>query len=911
MTIVSPPPRVFHALLQMVLSADGVGDEIARDLGDEFERDFREVGRRIAGARYRRRVVEVALYYVWDHVRGRTWARSSQGRPSPAPQRDLGSEPRRRLNMLVESLYTLHNDVRIAVRMLVKRPGFAAILTVTIALGVGANVTIFTLVNEILLRPLPIGDPQRVVEVYADAPMSNGFSGFSYPDFVDYRDRVVMFAELAALHGTAVRLGDDARGQQVSATFVTRNYFDVLEVRPVLGRAFLPEETVRHGANAVTIVSHGFWQRVLGGRTDVLASPIRMNGAPVTVVGILPEGFSGTFIGFPVDVWLPLPLAETQVPVFDLDDRSQETLEFIGRLRPGISALQASAALDNVSGILDVEHPIEGRRRGVGVAPATGVDHSIRRGVIGFLGVLMAVTGIVLLLVCLNVGNMLMAHAAARRREMATRLALGARRTRLLRQLLVETLVVFMLGGVAALFVSDWATDVVASVMPSSSFRLAFDLSIDWRVWTFAVGVTFAAACATVLVPARETFTNDPISALRATGGQDDRRGTRLRSMFVVAQVMGAVDLMASAGLFLRSVQQGTTLDPGYDAERVFAAVMVLPDAQYDAERRGAFFRDLSDRLVGQPEIESVALAARPPIGLARSTMEIQVPAVQPPPGETGWYVEARQVGEDYFATLGVSTLSGRVFDRKDYLDERGVAIVNATMARQFWGGSDPVGQTISRSGQEVTIVGVVADTRYLIQDMVPGSLAYLPWPASYPERVTLLIRAAPGVAIAGRVQDAIMTLDATLPPPMIRTVRQQINASLLPQRAAASVISLLGVFGLLLASLGVYGVLAHAVERRKKEIAIRMAVGGHAASVVGLFVRAGLRLVLSGLVLGTIASLVLTPLLRGLLVGVEPSDPLTFASVLVVFLAVAVIACLVPAYRAVGVDPATALRSD
>ena len=904
----SPPPRFFHALLQRVLPEDTVGDEIVSDLGEEFERDCRELGRRIACARYRRRVVEVAVYAVWDRMRGRTWARSSNERPSPASQRDPGAEP----HTFVESLRTLHDEVRFASRMLLKRPGFAAILTATVALGVGANVTIFTLVNEILLRPLPIGDPQRVVEIYADAPMRNSFSGFSYPDFVDYRDRGHVLAELAAFHGAALRLGNDARGQQVSASFVTRNYFDVLEVRPVLGRAFLPEEHVRLGANTVAIVSHGFWQRVLGGHTGVLGSSVHLNGAPVTVVGILPQGFTGTFIGFPVDVWLPLQLAEAWVPEFDLADRSREELELIGRLRPGISVSQVEAVLDDQSGVLDVEHPIEGRRRGVGVAPATGVDHSWRRGVIGFLGVLMAVAGIVLLIVCLNVGNMLMAHAAARRKEMATRLALGAKRTRLLRQLLVETLVMFVLAGVAALFVSDWATDVVTSLIHVAPFRLGFDLSIDWRVWTFALGVTFAAACVTVIVPAREMFANDPISALRTASSQDDWRGTRMNNLFVVAQVMGAVVLLAIAGLFLRSVQQGATLDPGYDAEVVLSAAIVLPDAQYHSEQRRAFFRDLNDRLVNQPDIQSVALAARPPIGVSRSTIEIQVPAVEPPPGETGWYIEASRVGEDYFATLGIPILSGRAFDRRDHLDEPRVAIVNATMARQFWGGRDPIGQQISRNGQEVTIIGVAADTRYLIQDMVPGALAYLPMPPSYPERVILLIRQAPGAAHAGpRVHDAIVALDATLPPPMIRTLRQQINASLLPQRTAATVISLLGVFGLLLASLGVYGVLAHSVERRKKEIAVRMAVGAHAASVVGLFVRAGFRLVIIGLVLGIIASLVLTRLLRALLVGVEPTDPLTFASVVVVFVSVALVACLVPARRAVGVDPASALRSD
>ena len=429
-------------------------------------------------------------------------------------------------------------DVRYAFRSLKNRPGFTAVIVMTLSLGIGANTAIFTLVNEIVLRPLPIGDPSTVVDIFADVPGGNSFTGFSYPDYVDYGERNDVLTELVVLTGRTARLGAAGSGETIRVQFVSVNYFDLLSIRPAMGRGFRQEEGIRGSANTVAIVSHGYWQRRAGGDPSFLGSTILLNETPFTVIGITAEGFQGTFIGFPMEIWAPLASAELILPNFDLSDRASQGFELLGRLKPDVSISQAQAAFGLIARELESEHPAEKRGHGVGIVPTTGIDHSMRGGVMGFLAILMTIAGLVLLITCLNVGNMLLARATARQKEMAIRVAMGARRGRLVRQLLTEALLLFALGGLGGALVAERSVRMLLR-LSSTQWPLGFSLDLDWRVLSFTAAIALGAALLAGLFPVREALRQDPICALRVGGNQDTRAAGRLRSAFVVVQIAG------------------------------------------------------------------------------------------------------------------------------------------------------------------------------------------------------------------------------------------------------------------------------------------------------------------------------------------------------------------------------------
>ena len=796
-------------------------------------------------------------------------------------------------------------DVRYAFRSLKNRPGFTAVIVMTLSLGIGANTAIFTLVNEIVLRPLPIGDPSTVVDIFADVPGGNSFTGFSYPDYVDYGERNDVLTELVVLTGRTARLGAAGSGETIRVQFVSVNYFDLLSIRPAMGRGFRQEEGIRGSANTVAIVSHGYWQRRAGGDPSFLGSTILLNETPFTVIGITAEGFQGTFIGFPMEIWAPLASAELILPNFDLSDRASQGFELIGRLKPDVSISQAQAAFGLIARELESEHPAEKRGHGVGIVPTTGIDHSMRGGVMGFLAILMTITGLVLLITCLNVGNMLLARATARQKEMAIRVAMGARRGRLVRQLLTEALLLFTLGGA---LVAERSVRTLLR-LSSTQWPLGFSLDLDWRVLSFTAAIALGAALLAGLFPVREALRQDPIRALRVGGNQDTRAAGRLRSAFVVVQIAGAVVLLTGAGLFVRSLWEGVRIDPGFEADRVAATTINLPETEYGEERGRLLFEQLLDDVMRLPEVTSASIAMRRPIGVSLNPRRIEVPGFEPPADRPELLVDANAIDTTYLATMDIPLLRGR-----DFLpsDDRGppVAIVNRTMAARFWRDGHPVGQQFFVDGDALQVIGVAADSRHLIQDDAPMAHFYLPLAQNYSPRVQLLVRSdANPLTLRSQIQAAIDGLDPSLPPIDLVTPRETIDASLLPQRVAASVTAMLGLIGLLLAALGVYGIVVHAVSRRTKEIGIRMALGSSATAAVGLVLSAGMKLVIGGVVIGTALSLAAAPLLRSFLVGVHPADPLTIGTVVFAFLTVASIACLLPARAATKIDPTTTLR--
>ena len=817
--------------------------------------------------------------------------------------------PQRRLPLAER----LAQDVRFALRTLASRPGFTAVVVATLSIGIGANTAIFSLVNEILLRPLPIEEPSRVVDVYAEIPGGNSFSGFSYPDYVDYREQASSHVQLAAFAGRSVAFGEPGttEPERIRAQFLTSNYFDVVGVSPRLGRGFAAEDGTGGGAAAVALLSHGFWERRFGARPDVVGETMHLNGEPVTIVGVTPEGFTGTFIGYPMDVWVNLASAERILPGFDRDDRAGMDLEMLGRLEPDTSPSEAHAVLDTITTTLETEQPLASRGRGLGVAPTTGVDHSMRSGVRGFLAVLLLLSMLVLVITSLNVGSLLLARTVTREREMGIRVAMGARAKRLVHQLVTETLVLFALGAAGGAIVASLAKDALVRLIEASPLPLGLDLPLDLRVMAFTLGVTLAAALTAGLLPAREALRADPASILGAGRGASGPLGRRARTAFVVVQIAGSVVLLSGAGWFLRSLEEGARLDPGFDADRLALATVVLPREEYDPARAGRFFRALVDDARALPGISGASVSTRRPISVGRSPVAIEVPDHAPAPGEKALWVDEQRVGRDYFTTVGIPILDGRGFEASD--DEGApVVVLNETMRDRYFGETSPLGLSFRVGDETVRVIGVARDSRTLLQDARPSPLVYRPFASDPSLRAEVLLRsdAAP-LEAASAVAGAVRDLDATLPAPRFETPRQTIHESLLPQRIAASVTSALGLVGLALASLGLYGALAELVSRRRREFGIRLALG---SSVSGLYrgvVASGLKLTLAGLALGAVTASLIAPMAQSYLVGVGPSDPVTLASVALLLLVTSAGASLVPARRATRVDPTTTLRAE
>ncbi len=799
----------------------------------------------------------------------------------------------------------LGQDLRYAIRSFARRPALTAVIVGTLALGIGANTAIFTVVNEIVLRPLPLGEPERVVDLAAKVPGGNSFTGFSYADFLQYQKHSGdALEQISAYTARRLRLGPDLEGERIVAQLTTPEYFQVVGVEPWIGR--LPEP---QGEPNAAVISHGFWQSKLGGDPKAVGSTLHLNGAPFTVVGIGPEGFSGTFIGYPTEVWLPLRAGEMLLQSFDLGDPEMRGLEFIGRLAPGVGLEQAQTALNLLASRFERLDPARNGDLRVAVHPTTGIDYSMRSGVVGFLGLLMAVAGLVLLITCLNVGGLLLARAAARQKEMAIRFAMGAGAARVVGQLITETLLLFALGAGLGVFVASRLTRAILLGLSDLPAPRGLGLGIDWRVLLFTAITAWLASLIAGLFPAREALKQDLVNGLRSR--QAAPQSARLRGAFVVLQVAGAVALLIGAGLFLRSLQAGQSLDPGFEADRVAAGRLTLVLDEEDPELGLLRMQEVRRRLADLPGIESVALAQRPPIGVIKNPIEIDVEGMETPSGGA-LVVDANSVSRGYFETLEIPLVAGRAFGPEDRPDSPRVVIVNETMAQRFWPQQAAVGQELRLRGERATVVGIAGDSRYLIQDATPMAHVYLPITQDPSPRASVLVRSTGDVTKRQReLREAIQPALPAQDPSPFMTLRDDIDRSLLPQRLASAVMSALGSFGLLLASLGIYGVLAHGVNERRREIGIRLALGGRRPQVIRLVVASGMRLVLTGIVVGAGFALALTPLITRFLIGVAPLDIPTLGFVTLVLLAVGALACWAPALRAAAIDPAVSLRME
>jgi predicted permease len=692
---------------------------------------------------------------------------------------------------------------------------------------------------------------------------------------------------------------------------VSENYFEVFGLPPAAGRFFAPDESV--GAPPVAVISHALWQS-LGGTEAVLGQHLRVNNHVLSVIGVAAAGFRGPMGAVATEVWLPLALQPMVAPDGDLDQRGFSWLEVVGRLATGVSREQAAASLAARHQQLASAYPDLLSPEGSVMLDAFGtVPGQMRGGVGAFVAILMGLVGLLLLITCINVAGMLLARAIERRREMAMRLAIGAGRGRLVRQLVTESLLLFLLGGVAGTLLAHGAVRLFLAVDLPLPVPLALDISIDPRVLVFTLAVTLGTGILFGLTPALQSTRLDLISTLREEGSGDSPRRLRLRGAFVVAQVATSLVLLIAAGLLIRSFQHAAAIDPGFDPEGVHLATLDLSLHGYDEAAGQDFYRRLGTRLRALPGVEAASLAKVVPLNLSNSTTGFNVPAHQPPPDEVAYPADTNTIDVVYFRTMGIALVSGRGFAPRDQTSGQGVVVINQHLADHFWPGRSAVGQSIQLGGPEspaVEVVGVAPVGKYRTLGEDPRFFIYRPLSQRYAPRMTVHLRGQAGIeGLPQALRHEIRALDPHLPVASAMTLDEAIRVALLPQRVASIATTSFGLLGLLLAGIGIYGVSAFSINQRTRELGVRMAVGARGRDLLTLVMRQGVRLASVGIAIGLLAAWALTRLGQGLLHGISATDPWIFGAMALAMTGVVILGNLVPALRAARIDPLRALR--
>jgi predicted permease len=809
-------------------------------------------------------------------------------------------------------MLNLARDLRYGLRTLTRAPGFTAMSVAVLALGIGVNATVFSLANAVFLRPLPASKPGEIVRVYA-----NRYSNVGYRRYVELRDRNSTLRGLAAFQGQAFGLRVDGEVEHAFGEVVSGNYFTVLGVTPANGRLITPDDD-RPGAPPAVVLAHAFWVRRFGASPDVVGRTISLNGQPFTIIGVAPRGFTGVLAPLAGDLWVPLATDSLLRPALD-DARRLETMSFhlAGRLRPGIDRASAQAELDTIGRQWRAEagEP-DTSQNAVTVYGSTMLHPEASQPVTIFTAALMTLGALVLLIVCVNVANLVLARAAGRDMEFALRQSLGAARGRLMRQLLTENLILSCAGAVGAVAIAFWTTKLLMSVRIPAPVPLAIDLSLDARVLAFTTIVGVLTTLAFGVLPALTVSRVNLVDALKGIGSGGPRH-SRLRSAFLVSQVSMSVLLLIVAGLFIRSFHTAQSMDRGVVTENVLTASVDLETRGYTAARGRDFTRLIRERLLGSPGVVSANIVDIVPLTLSNSTTSMLRDGDTPPaPGQQfpTPMIYTNAVGPGHFETLRISLLSGRDFTDRDVANSPPVAVVNETLARRFWPGKDAVGERLHQVGEAnpvpVEVIGVVRDSKYVTVGEQPRPFLYRPLTQQYTARLSFIVRTAGGPEVAAQtLRRELAALDNGLALFNVATLADATSISLLPARIAGNLLAALGLLALVLAALGIYGVLSYLVRARTREIGVRVAVGAPSRTVAGMVVRQAMVWTITGAAIGLSLALVITRFLGSFLYGISSTDPLTFGGASLVLVCVAGIASYVPARRASRVDPLVALR--
>ena len=810
---------------------------------------------------------------------------------------------------------TIWNDIRYGLRMLAATPGFTAVAILSLAIGIGANTSTFSLVDALLLRPLAVPHSSRIVRVLSTTP-SDPFGSVSYPDYLDFRNQTKAVSGLFAIYAIPIGFAKDPKSlaRPKLGLGVSANFFDVLEVKPAPGRAFRADEDRR----PVVVLSDALWQSEFNRDPSVIGSTVSLSKTQFTVIGVAPQSFPGLELFIHEDFYVPMGTLALFGPrqKTELEQRDQLSVNVYGRLGPGQTADQAQAQLQAIAHNLELAYPATNRGRGVRAMPEMRARLAMNSDNALDSAVLLAIAILVLLIACANVANMLLSRGRARAREIAIRLAIGASRGRLFQQLITESLLLALIGGAAGLLLVLFSIDFFASIRLPTSLPIWLVARPDLRVLLFACATTLASGVIFGVAPALHALRSDVNTTLKAgdTAPTGKRRWFQGRNALVIAQIGVSMLLLVSSGLLIRDFSSLTAARLGFRVDHVLVMSVDPAMAGYNETQGSAFYRQLLERVRSLPGVRSVALAQHIPLGFSSSNRDIVVEGFQMPPAQRTIAVTSNTVSDQYFSLMHIPIVKGRVFDSRDLPSSPRVAVINEAMAQKYWPNRDAIGGRFRMEGKEtLEVVGVAKTIKYRDAAEQPLPFLYLPLSQQYTSFITLHVETERDpAAIAAPVLAQIRGLDAGMPVADVQTLEHFFKeGALFATRLIMQIVAAIGLLGLLLAVTGLYGVIAYSVSRRTREIGIRMAIGADAGKVARLVLRQGLRLTLIGAAIGLALALAASKLLASLLAGVSSRDPAVYLLASALLAAVSLLACYLPARRAARVDPLEALRHD
>ena len=812
-------------------------------------------------------------------------------------------------------MQTFLQDLRFGFRMLRRSPGFSILAILCLTLGIGTTAAVFSWIEGILVRPYPlVAHQDRMFALNATTRGVQGYTGISYPDFLDLEKNSTLFESfiIDKITGTTLSVGD--RAERASGGIVSANYFDALGVRPILGRGFRAEEGSGRNAHPVTVISYLTWKDRYKGDPDIIGKTQYLNGVQHTIIGVAPEKFHGTFIGYSFNFWVPTSMQETfDTTGYKLEDRGARWIEGYAFLKPGVTREQAQAELSAIAKRLENDYPETDRGHEITILPLWKTPFNQAGALSSMLAITLAVAIFVLLIACANVSNLLLVRSLLRRHEMTMRLALGAARGRLIKQLVTEGLLLSVIAAIGGIAVACWARNALVLAFPSPAPGVVMEIAgqIDWRVLAITIAICVGSTLLFALVPAIQASHAELSGALKTDAGGvlAGSSRSRLRSAFVLVQVSLSFVLLAGTTLLLQSLQRIQNASPGFSTDVLMSGVDLF-SAGYNVERAKTFHTQLLDRVRELPGVESAALMRVPPFTyLPYSTEPIEVDGYQAKPDERPT-VAYDEVAEQYFTTIGIPIMAGREFLRTDDQNAPAVAIVNETMAAKYWPGKDPIGQRLKVKDKWLQVVGIAKNANYETKLEAPRAFFYVPLRQNWSVQNYLLIRTRESAgALLNALAHDVHALDPTIAPRVVYPLQENVDRMSYTQRLAVTLVALFGGMALFLAAIGLYAVMSYSVSQGTRELGLRMALGASMRDLLRLVLSHGLRLTIAGIVIGAVAALLLTRLMGNLLYKVSPRDPIAFGAALIVLIAVALVACFLPARRATRIDPVQALR--
>jgi len=815
---------------------------------------------------------------------------------------------------------TFLQDIRYGLRVLRKSPAFAAIAVITLALGIGANTTIFSMVDSFLLRPLPVRDPGQITTITEMQKDGTNNNFFSVPDYRDIRNQTTdVFSNLLGYQFGMDGLNANGRTDRILSNYVSGNYFSMLGLQPTLGRLILPAEGEVLGADPVMVLAYSYWQTRFGGDPEIVGKKVTLDGHPVTIVGVAPKDFEGISSFLRCQVYLPLGMAFIDgYPMDFMTNRKTQMVMLYGRLHPAVGLKAAQAKLEVVEQRLAEQDPDSHKNQSLRIFPELRArpEPDPDNTMLVLSGLFLGLATLVLLLACVNVANILLVRATVRAREMAIRAALGAARSRLIRQLVTESVVLALAGGAAGVVIGLWGSSYVSSLNIHFDIPLRFDFSFDWRIFGFAMALALATGVIVGLIPALRASRQDLGTVLHDAGRGVIAGRHRLRDALVIAQVGGSLMLLIIAMLFMRSLGKAQQSDLGFDPKGVINLTMDPTEVGYNEEQGRAFYRNVLERVRAMPGVESATTAAATPMGYVGGNDLVDVEGYQPPPGEGKSPLVYNIVSSQYLETMKIPLVRGRMIDERDTQTSPYVAVVNQAMVKKFWANTDPIGRYF-RIGSDlqhsVQVVGVVKDAHVQSMTGTINPYFYLPFEQHYSGNSLQSLQVRTSVAPATmipQVEQVIESLAPTMPVFDVQTMTEALNTlnGLLRFQLAAGLATALGLLGLVLAVVGVYGVISYSASQRTHEIGVRMAIGAQPLDILTMVFRQGLLIVSVGLLVGIAAAFACARVLSRFLV-VSATDPATYIPVAAALALVALCACYIPARRATKVDPMVALR--